>query len=336
LHEKQTRKVQTWAVGAFNQPGGFLLGKVWKDRNKADLSDMKFPNGTFVIKFLFTEADTTEVPYLLGAPEWMANIYKTEGAESRVTKTMRLLQIDFGVRDARFKSTTGWVFGTFIYYNGDTAVPTDWKTKLIPIGVMWGNDHDRMISTTFTEQVLNPAVAALATSGKLFDLSKRQTFGWSGRVNGILDNPVSSCLSCHGTAQVHKTENIKQFILPALQSGHVTDENKMLWFRNTPAGTPFTFTTDELALVEQGNSNPLRADWTEALMADFASTDYSLQLRMAIENERFFNGVQQAVDVLERMSTQLQDPVLTTNARTKLQEAFRRESKIIARSGDPE
>ncbi|MEO5759348.1 MAG: hypothetical protein ABIQ51_21090 [Mesorhizobium sp.] len=336
LHKKQMRKVQTWAVGTFNEPGGFLLGKVWKDRTRADLSDLKFPNGAFVVKFLFTEADTTEVPYLLGSPEWKANVYSADGAQSRSTKTMRLIQIDFGVRDARFETTTGWVFGTFIYYNGDTAAPVDWKTKLVPVGVMWGNDHGKMISTTFTEQVLNPTVAALATGGKLFDLSKRQTFGWSGRVNGILDNPVSSCLSCHGTAQVHKTENIKQFILPALLPGQVSDANKMLWFRNTPAGTPFVFTAAELALVKQDTPSLLRADWTPALMADFVSTDYSLQLRMAIENERFFNGLQQAVDVLEKMSKQLKEPVLATSARTKLLEAFRRESKVIARSGEPE
>ena len=29
----------------------------------------------------------------------------------------------------------------------------------------------------------------------------RNHLGWLGRVNGPVDNPASSCLSCHGTAQ---------------------------------------------------------------------------------------------------------------------------------------
>ena len=113
-------------------------------------------------------------------------------------------------------------------------------------------------------------------------------------------SPLMSFLSA---SMVDKTENIKQFILPSLVSGQATDDNKMLWFRNTPAGEPFLFSTEQLKLLRQGSPNSLRADWTPALMTNFVSTDYSLQLRMAIEDERFFNGIQQALNVMELTST---------------------------------
>ena len=59
-------------------------------------------------------------------------------------------------------------------------------------------------------------------------------------------------------------------------------------FRNVRAGQPFTFTAAEFNLIRQG-AQAGRTDWTVALMQDFLSTDYSLQLRMAIENARSYD-----------------------------------------------
>ena len=64
---------------------------------------------------------------------------------------MRLAQIDFGIRDPRFNGTTGWVYGTFMYFNDSGAVPADWKSKLLPVGLMWGNDHGKTSKTDFKE-----------------------------------------------------------------------------------------------------------------------------------------------------------------------------------------
>ena len=259
LHANQTRRTPTWAVGSFNQPGGAVLGRVWRTPGQIDLSQTTFPKGTFVVKFLFTAATTAEVPYLLGAPEWHANIYDPPSSETnRKTLPVRLIQIDFGIRDPRFNSTTGWVYGTFMYYNDSGAAPADWKQKLLPVGVMWGNDPGK--TSGYQEQVLSPVIAQLRDQGKLFDLTKRKTFGWFDRVNGPLDNPISSCLSCHSTAQVHRTQIIKQIITPALVSEQVaTDENKMMWFRNVPPGGTFTFTPEQLALVRQDGPDDVRA-----------------------------------------------------------------------------
>ncbi len=67
---------------------------------------------------------------------------------------------------------------------------------MVPVGLMWGNDP-----------TLNQAA---------FDSGKRATesvimtdkvqghplkLGWLRRLNGPVDNPISSCLSCHSTAQ---------------------------------------------------------------------------------------------------------------------------------------
>jgi len=334
LHANQTRQVPTWAVGTFNQPGGALLGRIWRTPGQIDLSQTTFPKGTFVVKFLFTAATTTEVPYLLGAPEWHANIYDPPSSNTnRKTLPVRLIQIDFGIRDPRFDSTTGWVYGTFMYHNDTGAAPADWKQKLLPVGVMWGNDPGK--KADYKEQVLSPAIAQLRDQGKVFDLTKRKTFGWFDRVNGPLDNPISSCLSCHSTAQVHKTQIIRQIITPALISGQATDENKMLWFRDVPPGGTFTFTPEQLALVRQDGSDDVRARWTTALMADFVSTDTSLQLRMAIENARFFE-LQNAVLRLSEAETRLGTPIFAAGARERLLEAFRREASRIERAGEPE
>jgi hypothetical protein len=311
-----------------------LLGRIWRTPGQIDLTQTTFPKGTLVVKFLFTAATTAEVPYLLGSPEWHSNVYDPPNSTTmRKTMTMRLIQIDFGVRDPRFDSTTGWVYGTFMYFNDTGTAPADWKQKLLPVGIMWGNDRGK--KADYKEQVLSPVMAQLRDQGKLFDLTKRKTFGWFDRVNGPLDNPVSSCLSCHSTAQVHRTEIIKQFITPALVQGQSTDDNKMLWFRNVPPGGTFTFTPAELGLVRQGQPNSVRADWTPALMADFVSTDTSLQLRMAIENARFFD-LQNAVTVVQQMSTRTGTAMLAPGARERLLEDFRRESNRIERAGEPE
>ncbi|MDF0522030.1 hypothetical protein P0R31_32825 [Bradyrhizobium yuanmingense] len=335
LHAKQTRRVQSWAVGSMNQVGGYLLGRVWRDRSATDISETTFPRGTFVVKFLFTEATTVEVPYLVGAPEWDANVYRVVDGSTRETKRMRLVQIDFSIRDPRFDAQTGWVFGTFMFFNDSGSPPRDWTTKLVPVGLMWGNDPGQTSRPHFREQVLEPSVMALRDQGQVFDLSKRTTFGWLDRVNGPLDNPVSSCLSCHATAQVHKLRIIKHFLTPTLQPGQNTDPNRMLWFRNIPPGTPFTFSATELALIDQGRPSLVREDWTSALMADFVSTDYSLQLRMAIENARF-HALQGAPNVLDSLIPPTKERLPTGGARERLFEDFRREAERIERSGELE
>jgi len=196
---------------------------------------------------------------------------------------MKLIQVDFGVKDKRFADTTGWVFGTFLYNNSSRSTPINWRDNLVPVGVAWGNDPGRKNSSLFVEGVLSDEVKALRGNGTLFDSSQRKFFGAFDRVNGPIDNPASSCLSCHATAQVHPEHTIWQPMIPAVKpASPIAEKVTMLWFRNIKAGERFVFSDDELK--ELTNSTDSIERWTPELMKAFISTDYSLQMRMGIEN----------------------------------------------------
>ena len=90
-----------------------------------------------------------------------------------------------------------------------------------------------------------------------------QHLGYRGRLNGPIDNPRSSCLSCHSTAEVPRdlSGQTTQGIPPANASAATIRR----YFRNIRAQTPFT--AGELSL------------------------DYSLQLQNGIANWANETGV---------------------------------------------
>jgi hypothetical protein len=198
------------------------------------------------VKLLFTQADPEEVPYLKGSKEWDGYIYrKTETPVNpngqRQIQRLRLLQIDLAVRDVRNDPKTGWVFGSFTY-NGFIQ-KEDFYDRLVPIGIMWGNDpQSATASDKLSETILN-------TSSDL----PPQHFGWNGRLNGPVDNPVSSCLSCHSTAEWP----VSAPLVPPRDTQPGSKE-WMTWFRNIKSGEPFDKTSHSL--------------------------DYSLQLATGIQN----------------------------------------------------
>ena len=75
-----------------------------------------FPEGTVAFKLLFTMAAKDQVPYLDGAPEWIADTERSNDANQIRNNKVRLLQIDIAVKDNR-SSEGGWVFGTFQFDN---------------------------------------------------------------------------------------------------------------------------------------------------------------------------------------------------------------------------
>ena len=233
----------------YNSPGGYTFGQVWADPLSPHTAAAKFPANTVSIKLLFTEGTPAQIPYLAGSKTWPACIYadpnKTGPGAPRVVKTLYLLQVDVAIRDPRVDSTS-WVFGTFIY---DGRVPgANGYAKLRPVGLMWGNDPD-LVPTQYAQGVQ-------ATQTRLYQPTQsimRHT-GWLGRLDGpVKDNPKSSCLSCHSTAQWP----VSSAMTPP--AGIPEGSNAwMLWFRNIPAAAPFT--------------------------AGSASLDYSLQLASGIQN----------------------------------------------------
>jgi hypothetical protein len=168
---------------------------------------------------------------------------------------LRLLQVDVAIRDPR-ASTTGWVFGTFIY-DGRVAGNDPYK-KLRPVGVMWGNDpslgpNEYQHGARPKQTRLNPATRGIM-----------QHYGWLGRLDGPVDNPKSSCLSCHSTAQTG---------MPApMVPPTGTPEGSaawMNWFRNI--APPQTFSAGTVSLdysLQMASGLQNLVAWKNACVAD--------------------------------------------------------------------
>ncbi len=257
LAPQQKELRQTYAVGFYNDRGGYLIGQVWKNPKNPDLTSLKkggFPEGTIVGKILFTTATEDEVPYLKNPIEWQAYATTSFPSQDRKIQTVRLLQMDILVRDSRAKS--GWVFGTFVY-NGTLNHKNRWY-NLVPVGIMWGNDptvKTNLTNATPTQTRTNPALKETIINHSS-DMPPMH-LGWGLRLNGPADNPRSSCMSCHSTAQYPPISSI----LPFFNVPPVNDAGSpawMRWFRNVPCAVAFD---------------------PEAI-----STDYSLQLAQSIQN----------------------------------------------------
>lgn len=223
---------ENWAVGMYNSSGGCTIGKVWENPDNPNIDAAKFPNNTVAIKLLFTTASVSEVPYLKGAYEWDAFIYDEQSEPTnprgrRSIHKVRLIQIDLAIRDRRVNETTGWVFGTFVY-NGNVDGDTPWQ-KMIPVGLMWGNDPDVSISSARKGHTVKESVFNDSNSVPF------QHLGYAGRLNGPVDNPISSCLSCHATAE---WPSKMQFTPP--RKSLPDSPEWMKWFRNVKAGEPFS------------------------------------------------------------------------------------------------
>lgn len=128
-------------------------------------------------------------------------------------------QFDIIVKDTRSAPKTGWVFTTLVY---DSSVPGDVWDKMIPLGAQWGNDPQAtQPGQPLVENWINPKAPKYST----------QTLGWGGRLSGpndgarndiavngkVLKNePDSSCMSCHSTAQWNTAQHrMMSFLLPS-------------------------------------------------------------------------------------------------------------------------
>ncbi|KMW58572.1 hypothetical protein AIOL_003549 [Candidatus Rhodobacter oscarellae] len=198
---------ESWAVGVYNAWGGYAIGQAFPEDGMPALTQwggqvvprgLPFPDGTMVAKFLTTNATPDCVQYLEGSSVWMVNRHAYSDSTGytceRALQETRLTQVDVAVIDPR--SPTRWVYGTFGYSGnaeGDTVLE-----RLVPLGLQWGSDPKtfpavpRALSVPATESVLNLGIVP--------DVIEYEHWGCEGRLAGPVDNPVSSCLSCHASS----------------------------------------------------------------------------------------------------------------------------------------
>ena len=246
LHENQESCWQNWAVAFYNHEGGQTLQQVWEDHVNPDPGKSEFATGAMAAKLLFTQASVDEVPYLSNSLTWKANIHEQvddvsnqENGYKRVLEDLRLLQVDIAVKVE--DKATGWVFGTYIYK--ELSYSEDPWDNVHPVGIMWGNDPELTAERyaagdRVAETWINPA------------WERVRFLGYHGRLNGPVDNPKSSCLSCHSTSQWPMRANLAP-------DGKLPTQ---MWFRNLKHPEPFT--------------------------EGAVSTDYSLQIALGIQNFR--------------------------------------------------
>jgi hypothetical protein len=250
--------LQTWAVGAYNDRGGFSLGQVWEKGCDPDASKARFDEGTMSFKLLFTTATPQQLPFLANTLTWDAHIWSPSAPNptasrhhQRSVQKVRLFQLDIAVRDDRALDT-GWVFGTFVY--SSDAPGSSVFDRMVPISLQWGNDPSVLNPTQLKENRINTTLQT-----RHFGWPQRNVLGWRGRANGPLDNKESACMSCHGTAQFPRSNAWGNLYSPA--RGVLTDAKRLsVYFRNIKNGELFD------------------PDTTGA-----ASLDYSLQLQSGME-----------------------------------------------------
>lgn len=254
-----------------------------------------FPEGTVAVKLLFTQAPPDKVPYLKGSIEWQADtadfikekhegtkrvreagIKKENCPEKKCFSTLRLLQIDIAIRDNR--SPMGWVFATFIYnekaepfinYNFSSEGERNGKMawlKIEPTGLMFGNDPQAVkkgdeIKESLLNTSLHSRIPQHYGCGDETNPLKR-------RLNGPVDNPVSSCISCHSLSETPGNLQIDKVPYKDMGCENEGDKNIAYWFRNiNPRNSQ---KPNELTFTSSTPQNPI------------FSLDYSLQLREGI------------------------------------------------------
>lgn len=261
----------TWSGAYFNDRAGFGIGQVYCNPDDPTPGALNpdptglnnFPDGSYIIKLLFSTVEEKELPNVKGALEWKADVFvnddptwRNKGPFSRFKRavgTIRLIQIDVSVRDDR--SLTGWLLGTF-GYDGNAKGTTPWE-RMVPLGIQWGNSPTATFASTcagpngpcdqskLTEQWINAqAVKDLATPPLNFD-----HLGYGGRLAGPVDNVKASCMGCHQTAGFPSVAILPEFSangallkLDAATRPQTEQSLRMMYQGNIAAGVVFSDT----------------------------------------------------------------------------------------------
>jgi len=271
---KTSAGFETWAFGVYNPWGGYAIGRSWPQDGEPETAQygsqvapagLPFPQGTLVAKLLFSTATPAEVYYLEGSPAWQADRHLEVDDEfecKRAPRPVYLVQLDVAVTDSR--SPTGWVFGTFAY-DGTIDAESPWD-RLAPVGVQWGSDPWTFPAVPKAESL--PPRESVLNLG----IGIPQHFGCNGRLAGPVDNPQSSCLSCHGAAYAPPAgEAVMPNTMPPIFGFEGLCTNYSLNNAEYFAGTAFPMS------------------YTGGNYPNLMSMDTSLQMQVAFEQYGQFN-----------------------------------------------
>src|SRR5260370_11047908 len=229
-HMKQNN-MTTHMIVYYNELAGYTLRQVWGDDAKnPDVKKCQFLDGAIIIKAAFTTALAKDWSPMEGALEWevFPPRIDSDGNPQAPAQVMKVafFQLDIIVKDTKAAPKTGWVFGTLVYDKHQTG---DGWDKMVPLGVMWGNDPDinsaETPNTILQENVINPMAPLYAV----------ETLGYGGRLSGPNDGAVSqgnvidgrlaprvrssSCMGCHGTAEWPLKSSLTPMFLPQVGEG---------------------------------------------------------------------------------------------------------------------
>jgi hypothetical protein len=280
---------ETWSVGMYNPCGAWSVGQVFpasgapathRDRQTGQLraNGLPFPEGTVVMKLLNSTADPDRVPYLKNSTKWQANGHRklvpvpTDPSDyttyDRAITTVHLVQVDLAVIDPR--SPTRWVYST-LAYDGNRPGPTVWS-RLVPLGVQWGSDPQTFPGVTKAQsEPLRQSILA--------PTSLPEHYGCNKRLAGVVDNPSSSCVSCHMGAY-------------AAAPGVIVQQGKNVPLVFVPKSTCQNYSADSRSYFSN-YKYPMPYPGSTGVIKAAIPLDSSLQLQVAFaEYAQFVNGLQ--------------------------------------------
>jgi len=238
------------AVGFYNDIASYTIGQVWKDHNRPDTGNVRFRHGAVLFKILFVTLPVSgvekQVPSLVNPLVWTAyavtNSHYVNGDDAafyRHRAQVLLIQMDVMVRDTT--SPNGWVFGNY-QYNGTLNRENKWE-NLAPLGVSWGEDPEDTSSEYYnptpTVTRINPKLKETIINPDTKELPPTH-LGWNGRLDGPVDNPKSSCYSCHSTAEYPQEALMSPSFNSAFYKANpMGSPGWMRWFKNQKCGVPF-------------------------------------------------------------------------------------------------
>lgn len=237
-----TPHMQNYGVIYYNHTAAYALGQVWEDLYYPNPDALRFPEGSIVVKVEAATVRPDQWPWddpnvvpnsvLEGTSEWQVFRPPTEQQVKHKedptvelvneVQTVHPFQLAIKVKDSVASPITGWVFMGFVF---DARQDGSVWDKFVPAGLMWGNDPEYAhtpnglpFGATLKETWVNPAAPPFVND----------TLGWGGRMAAPMDVAVrhevvlpdgqryqgddgfrvSSCISCHGTAQFPFTANL--------------------------------------------------------------------------------------------------------------------------------